>query len=532
MAGRARPLSPGPRAPGAGRAAPAAWLVPLILLALLLGPVLAVAGRAGGLSALQGADWQALRFTLLQALLSALLSTALAIPVARALARRRFPMRRALLLVLGAPFILPVIVAILGLLRVFGANGWISHFLALFGWPPIRIYGLHGVVLAHVFFNLPLAVRLLMQGWAAIPSERLRLAVALGFSARDIHRLIERPMLRQALPGIFMLIFVICLSSFAVVLALGGGPRATTLELAIYQAFRFDFDLARAASLALLQMALGAAAALLILRLHPADPERAGLGRAPAFRLPGSALMDALWIALAALFLLLPLLAVLVRGLPGLADLPAGLGAAALRSVAVALAATALATALALPLALALPALRRRGGWPGALAEAPGYLSLSVSPLVLGIGLFILLHGLAAPAALALPLTAAANALMSLPFALRALVPAVLRTEARLGPLADSLGMHGWARFRWLHLPRLRGALGYGAALAAALSMGDLGVIMLFSDGRSQTLPLLLYRLMAAYRMEQAAAVALVLLALSLGAFWLFDRGGRGHAEA
>ena len=46
---------------------------------------------------------------------------------------------------------------------------------------------------------------------------------------------------------VITVIFVICLTSFAVALTLGGGPRATTIELAIYQAFRFEFDLARAA---------------------------------------------------------------------------------------------------------------------------------------------------------------------------------------------------------------------------------------------------------------------------------------------
>ena len=52
-----------------------------------------------------------------------------------------------------------------------------------------------------------------------------------------------------------MLVFLLCMTSFAVALTLGGGPRATTLELAIYQAVRFDFDLGRAAWLALIQFA-------------------------------------------------------------------------------------------------------------------------------------------------------------------------------------------------------------------------------------------------------------------------------------
>ena len=80
-------------------------------------------------------------------------------------------------------------------------------------------------------------------------------------------------------------------------------------------------------------------------------------------------------------------------------------------------------------------------------------------------------------------------------------------------------------------LPRLRAPLAFGAALAAALSMGDLGVIALFANPEVQTLPLALYQLMGAYRMEQAFGAALLLLTLSLGVFWLFDRIGDRNAD-
>jgi len=74
--------------------------------------------------------------------------------------------------------------------------------------------------------------------------------------------------------------------------------------------------------------------------------------------------------------------------------------------------------------------------------------------------------------------------------------------------------------------------LGFAAGLAAAMSVGDLGVILLFSGGDQETLPLMMYRLMGAYRMEAAAGVALVLVVVSLSLFWLFDRGGRADADA
>ncbi|AMY71464.1 thiamine/thiamine pyrophosphate ABC transporter permease ThiP [Frigidibacter mobilis] len=498
-----------------------------LVLCLTLGTLAAVAWRAEAASGLGPADWAAVRFTLLQAALSASISVLLAVPVARAFARRRFPGRAALIALLGAPFILPVIVAVLGLLAVFGRSGLLNDGLRAAGLPAISIYGLQGVLVAHVFFNLPLATRLILQGWAAVPAERFRLAASLGLGAGEVGRFLERPMLRAVLPGAWVAVFVVCLTSFAVALTLGGGPAATTVELAIYQAFRFDFDLSRAALLAGVQFALCLGAAGLAGRVARPAGFGAGLDRAAErwdARSGWLRAQDAGVIALVSAFLLLPLALVLLRGVPQLGGLPASVWAAAGRSVAVALASTALCLMLALPLAIA--ATGRGGRW----IEAAGMLGLATSSLVLGTGLFLLLRPFVRPGDLALPVTVLVNAVMALPFVLRALLPALRDLQAGYGRLAASLGLRGLARLRLLILPRLRAPLGFGAGLAAALSMGDLGVIALFADQGTETLPLQLYRLMGAYRMEDAAGAAVLLLGLSLGLFWAFDRGGRGHA--
>jgi thiamine transport system permease protein len=88
--------------------------------------------------------------------------------------------------------------------------------------------------------------------------------------------------------------------------------------------------------------------------------------------------------------------------------------------------------------------------------------------------------------------------------------------------------MGGLAWLRLVALPRLRGPLGFAAGLTAALAAGDLGVIALFAAPDQATLPLAVYQLMGSYRMEEARAAATLLVALSLGLFWLFERPGRG----
>lgn len=517
MADRAQPVSAWP---GIGAAT--------VVAALILGTLLAVAFRAETGAGLGPSDWAALRFTVVQASLSSLLSVGLAIPVSRALARRRFAGRRVLIALLGAPFILPVIVAILGLLQVFGRAGWLSALLGAFGLPPIQIYGLHGVVLAHVFFNLPLATRLILQGWQEIPAERFRLAAQLGVDGRAMFRLLEAPMLLRVVPGAMAVVFAICLTSFAVALTLGGGPRATTIELAIYQAFRFDFDLGRAALLSGIQLVLTAVAALLALKLAQGEGFGGGLDRLIR-RWDGQDVVarsvDWLWILLSSTFLILPLLAILVSGLAGLLQLPAVVLSAAGTSILVAAASTALMLGLAFPMAIAV-ALGR-----GAAIELAGVLGLAASPLVIGTGLFVAIYPFADPVSLALPVTALVNAVMALPFALRILVPHARQVVGRYRRLALSLDMAGQPFVRRVLLPRMKAQIGFAAGLGAALSMGDLGVIALFADPEVATLPLQIYRLMGAYRMDAAAGAALVLLLLSMGAFWLLDRGGRWHAE-
>lgn len=513
MASRARPLN---------LTAPA---LAVLLLALVLAPLAAVGWRGAGIS-LGPADWSAVRFSVSQALLSAAFSTLLAIPVARALARRRFPGRAALITLMGAPFLLPAVVAVLGLLAVFGRSGVLNQALVAVGLSPISIYGLHGVVLAHVFLNLPLATRMILQGWLSIPAERIRLAQSLGFGPAETFRHLEWPMLREVLPGVALVILVICLTSFAVVITLGGGPSATTIELAIYQAVRFEFDLGRAAGLAGLQLMVGAVAALAALVLTRPAGFGAGLDRTLALPTPRGWRrgIDAVALTLSALFLALPLGAVLWRGLPGLSDLPASVLPAAGRSVLVALTSALIATSAALILALAA------GRRPRPIIEAAATLPLATSGLVLGTGLFLLIQPFAPPMSLALPVTILVNVALSLPYLYRILLPETRALHSDYGHLADSLSLQGWSRLRWLVLPRLARPLGFGAGIAAALSMGDLGVIALFAGERQATLPLVVSQLTGAYRTEAAASAALILVTLSFALFWAFDAGGRRAA--
>ncbi|WP_419903047.1 ABC transporter permease subunit [Kiloniella sp.] len=197
-------------------------------------------------------------FTVFQAILSTLLATIIAIPVARALSRRpRLPGRKIFLQLASLSLIMPSIVGVFGIVAIHGRNGWLNQFLSLFDISAGNyLYGLTGILLAHVFFNAPLLSRIFLQTLESLPKEYWRSTAQLDMSDRDIFRLIEWPMLRRVIPASCGLVFLLCFTSFAIVLALGGGPSTNTLEVAIYQAIRFDFDIPKAVILAVTQLLL------------------------------------------------------------------------------------------------------------------------------------------------------------------------------------------------------------------------------------------------------------------------------------
>ena len=62
------------------------------------------------------------------------------------------------------------------------------------------------------------------------------------------------PIIKQNLFAVFSIIFSLCFLSFAIVMALGGGPRSSTLEVAIYQYALFDLNFNKAIILSFIQI--------------------------------------------------------------------------------------------------------------------------------------------------------------------------------------------------------------------------------------------------------------------------------------
>ncbi|WP_038911969.1 thiamine/thiamine pyrophosphate ABC transporter permease ThiP [Dickeya dadantii] len=527
MATRRQPLIPG-------------WLWPGLLAAALLTGTATLAFAALWLDA-PGAPWRSLwddsylwhviRFSFWQALLSALLSTLPALFLARALYRRRFPGHRLLLRLCAMTLVLPVLVAVFGILSVYGREGWLARLLMQVGIEyRFSPYGLRGILLAHVFFNLPLATRLFLQALEGIATEQRQLAAQLGLRGWHFFRLVEWPWLRRQLLPAGALIFMLCFASFATVLALGGGPQATTIELAIYQALSFDYDPARAALLALLQMVCCLGLVLLSQRLG--QLLAVGAGNRLSWRDPQdsrfSRVTDTLLIAAALLLLLPPLLAVVAdglnRSLPGVLRQPA-LWQTLRTSLRIALAAGALSVVLTLMLLWSSRELKlRQRRLPAQLLDISGMLILAMPGIVLASGFFLLFNRTVGLPASPYGLVVLTNALLAIPYAMKVLENPMVDTAARYSLLCQSLDIRGWHRLRVVELKALRAPIAQALAFASVLSVGDFGIIALFGNEQFRTLPFYLYQQIGAYRSADGAVTALLLLLLCFMLFTLIEK--------
>ncbi len=484
--------------------------------------LLAHAGPGAGAPLLDAYIGRVARFTLLQATLSTLLSVLLAIPAARALARQRdFPGRVWIIRLSVVPLGLPALVAALGVIEIWGRQGVVNDLLGLAGLQsPVSVYGLAGILIAHVFFNLPLAARFLLAALDRIPAEYWLTSANLGMGGGAVFRLIEWPVIRRVLPGIAGLVFMLCATSFTIVLTLGGGPAATTIEVAIYQALRFDFDPERAVLLAFLQI-LVTASLLWLISLFGRPPEEGMTAGRAIRRFDGRRrrLPDGLVILLFTLFTAAPLAATLVSGLS--ADLvrlalDPLLHRALLTSLAISFASACLSLAIALPIVL-VPRLAETSEagiatrLMGRALPAVGSLILLVPPVVVATGWFLVLRTFGETGRFAPAVITVLNALMALPFVVRVLEPAYRTHLARTARLALSLGVTGLHRLRWIDLPALKKPLLTAFAFAMALSLGDLGAVAIFGAEGFVTLPWLLFSRMASYRTADAAGIALLL---------------------
>lgn len=460
--------------------------------------------------------WRIVAYTAAQAVASTVASILIALPAAYALYRLDIRARRTLLAVITIPFILPTVVVGLAFREVLPFPGTTA-----------------AIIVAHVFFNVGLVVRIVGSLWGHLDPRLVDVARTLGMGPVRTFVRVTLPLLRPALLGAAALVFLFTFTSFGVVLVLGD-PALPTIEVEIYYATMQRLDLAAAAGLALLQFAIVAAAIAWSMRLQGRTAVRQRLGDDAQRARPviGADTVAIGWTWVLAVAIAVPLLGLVVRSLRvgegwGLAWYREAFApteattrsASAWESITLSLqyavAATALATLLGALACAGILAARRHGAWIDATLALP----LGVSAVTIGFGL--LLVSLRGPVDmrgwwLLVPL---GQAMVALPIVIRVVLPILRSVDPRLRQVAATLGAPPlrawWATEGSLALR----AMAVAAGLAAAVALGEFGATAFLVRLDTPTVPVQIVRLLGRPGEANggvAAALSVLLLAITL----------------
>jgi sulfate/thiosulfate transport system permease protein len=175
-----------------------------------------------------------------------------------------------------------------------------------------------------------------------------------------------------------------------------------------------------------------------------------------------------------------------------------------------------------------------RDSFPGqgivnALVDLPFALPTIVAGLVL-----LVLYGRNSPVGIDIAYTRwailAALLFVTLPFVVRSVQPVLMELDTEMEEAAISLGARDSQVFTRIVLPNLRPAIVSGAALAFARAVGEFGSVVLISGNiplKTQVASVYVYGQIESDDVAGAAAVSIVLLAISLAVLFALRRAAR-----
>ncbi len=456
--------------------------------------------------------WRVL-WSLAQAGITCVLAFVLGLPLAWVLARFEFTGRSLVLRLLMLPFVVPTLVAALGVLALWGPHGVLSGWLGIHlqGTPWLLLYG-------NLFFNLCLVVRAGVDALGQVSARQVAAARSLGATPWRAFWRIEWPAIAPWLMSGLCLVFLYCFAGFGLALVLGGQVYAT-VEVEIYTLVAHELQLGQASVLALWMLWLTGVVALVYAWLEKrlAAPTRVEpvLRKAPQGLWQWLALLAAL--AVLVLVCLLPMAAIVWRALA--ADAWATLLEP---DVLAALGNTLRFSAIALALATVLGVLHALAAQHSVWWRAAAFLPFVVSPVTVAFGLLLLYPSWTA----SLPLLLAAYAVLAYPFVTKALAAGLDSLPPHVLQAARTLGASPWRSFWRVTWPLLRPALRRGMAFAAATALGEFAVTLFLSRPEWATLTTLIYQRLGhpgQTSLDQAFVLACLLMLLALLSFLMIE---------
>ena len=547
------------------------WLAPLCFLLLFyfypMGSILKLSlarSQTGLISPFIEAfhsaiPWHTLGFTLWQAILSTILTLILGLPGAYLFAHYNFRGKSLLQALTGIPFLMPTLVVAAAFNALLGSNGWVNsglmHLLKLSS-PPIQFTNtLVAILVAHVFYNTTIVLRMVGDFWSHLDPRITQAARMLGANRwRAIWR-VTFPILAPAIAAAALLVFIFDFTSFGVILLLGG-PHYATLEVEIYYQTISLFNLPMAAVLSILQIACTLGLTIIYTRLirHLSIPLAQKSRKVTQRRLTTlrSKIMAGIIVLTLFTLLILPLSALAMRSFVRLEPNRFGQTAsttgftldfyreldvnsnqsifftppstAIAVSLTYAVATMILALALGFPAALALS--RNNQSFLSHALDAVLMLPLGTSAVTLGLGFIVALDQPPLDLRASLILIPLAHTLVAFPFVVRNLTPALRSIRPRIRQAASMLGATPGKVMRYIDIPLIARSILVAATFAFTISLGEFGATSLLARPQYATVPIAIYRLISRpgeINYGQALALSTILMLVAGAGMFLIN---------
>lgn len=505
--------------------------MPLVLLALFfLWPVARL--LATGITELLLQDFfsdrilNILRFTIGQAAVSSFFSVVLGLPGAYVLYLRTFRGQVYLRALITVPFILPSIVVAIGFTTL-RDTPLLGSFL--FGSSPVI-----AIIFAHLFINYCLVVRIVGNIWSSCNPEYEDAAALDGAGQLRTFFSVSLPQLKLAIASSALLVFLYSVTSFGIILVLGGGA-VETIETEIYRQALKRLDLAQAAGLTLLQSLLTVAGFALFALLNKASEEESA--GSTGMRQKILAMRD--WpvvlttFVVVAIIFITPLIGVAAKsfnvdgslsllhffnlGSFGARDLLSiSVGQALFNSLRNLIVATFIAMLVGVRVSYLLADLRTPS-WLRQIGDALFQLPIGISNVVLGLGFLLTFSDGLLPLRsswIAVPLV---QALIATPLVIRTVYPALQSIDKHQIESASSEGANTRQIWRYIQTPIASPALRVACSYAALISLGEFGAASFLAFGDQATLPTILFQLISRpgdqnYGMAMAMSFLLIVI--------------------
>ena len=477
---------------------------PLALLAVFyLWPFVTLLARAVDVDAIHDTlsstqTWEVVWFTLWQALASTALTLAVGLAPAYVFARYRFAGRTFLLGLMTAMFVLPTVVMGAAILAV--APDSIDHTV----W---------AVLIAHVIFNLAVVVRVVGAMWERLPRDMEAAAATLGASRAAVFRHVTLAQLHPAILAAAMIVFVFTFTSYGVI-RIVAAPGTRTIEVEVWRNATQLGRIGQAAVLALVQLAILAAAVTWATRRQRRASRALALDEAARRahpRTPRERRFVTTIAGATAVVLLVPLGALVVRSLrtptgwstaawthlgrlevrPGLS-----LGIDPLAAIRVSLTTAAVATMIAVVVGGSASLAIAASGRLGRLLDTGSTLPIATSAVTIGFGMLITFDTDPVDWRASWWLVPVGQALVALPFVIRNCLSVLRAVDPSLTDAAATLGASPTRAWSTIVVPNLWRPLAGGAALAAAISLGEFGATSLLSRSGNETMPIVIEQLL------------------------------------